>query len=439
MTEKLIVKNFAGIQELEIEVKRINILIGPQASGKSVCAKLLYYFKSFIWKIFLTVENEQTKDELKENYIRTFEEFFPPDAWGKEPFSIKYEIAGICISVEKTIESERIDLSYGEYFDQEFDALAKVLTKWLEDGENIDDYNFYDSKSILKQFISSAKTHHLPDEIAFSQLFIPAGRSFFANLQSSIFSFLSNNNNLDPFLKAFGSSYENMKRPRLKRLNPKNYHAKTDEEKDLDTIQEAIKQLVEKTLCGKHVPKGGKDFLELADGRRVSIANSSSGQQEMLPLTISLASLPFGSQSLAGQTVYIEEPEAHLFPDAQRDVVELIATVFNYRKGQLQFFITTHSPYMLTSINNLIQAGTLYRESEESILNQLEEIVPRYKALELSDISAYLLANGRCQDIIDFEMDLVDASMIDDVSDELAIEFDKLLDLSYIDPDQIKE
>jgi predicted ATPase len=29
MAEKLTVKNFAGITDLEIEIKRINILIGP--------------------------------------------------------------------------------------------------------------------------------------------------------------------------------------------------------------------------------------------------------------------------------------------------------------------------------------------------------------------------------------------------------------------------
>ncbi|MEP0760932.1 AAA family ATPase [Coleofasciculus sp. FACHB-T130] len=64
MAEKLIIRNFAGIKELEIEVKRINILIGPQASGKSVCAKLLFYFKNFVWEILSSVENEQTKRNL---------------------------------------------------------------------------------------------------------------------------------------------------------------------------------------------------------------------------------------------------------------------------------------------------------------------------------------------------------------------------------------
>ena len=50
MAEKFIVKNFVGIKELEIDVKRINILIGPQASGKSVCAKLFFTLKTLSGK-----------------------------------------------------------------------------------------------------------------------------------------------------------------------------------------------------------------------------------------------------------------------------------------------------------------------------------------------------------------------------------------------------
>ena len=34
MKEKLIIDNFGGIEHLEIEIGGINILVGPQASGK---------------------------------------------------------------------------------------------------------------------------------------------------------------------------------------------------------------------------------------------------------------------------------------------------------------------------------------------------------------------------------------------------------------------
>jgi predicted ATP-binding protein involved in virulence len=429
MAEKLIIKNFAGIKELEIEIKRINILIGPQASGKSVCAKLLFYFKNFVWEILSVVENEQTKRNLDSSYSKKFEEYFPPDSWGNYDFFIKYEISNVFIEISRKQDSKgKISLSYSDFFKKELTGLRSLLRKAKDKSsdksanyERID--RLYLTRQVLRDNLIDSLIMSLCKEAAFNQLFIPAGRSFFANLQSNIFSFLSSNNALDPFLRAFGSTYESIKNARLRFRN-------RSEEKDVREMQDEISRLIEKSLCGKHVHEKGKDFLEVADGRRISVANSSSGQQETLPLTIMLAALPFLVAPRSGQTVYIEEPEAHLFPSAQRNVIELIATVFNYRKEKLQFFITTHSPYVLTALNNLLQAGLLYEESSQDVLHQLEKIVPRYKALTTSDLSAYVLANGKCSSIICSDTGLIDAKIIDSVSDELAIEFDKLLSLA---------
>ncbi len=429
MAEKLIVRNFAGIKELEIEVKRINILIGPQASGKSVCAKLLFYFKNFVWEILSVVENEQTKRNLDSSYSKKFEEYFPPDSWGNYDFFIKYEISNVFIEISRKQDSKgKISLNYSDYFKKEITGLRSLLRKAKEKSSDKNaNYERLDRLYLTRQFLRDklidSLSSSLCKEAAFNQLFIPAGRSFFANLQSNIFSFLSSNNALDPFLRAFGSTYENIKNARLRFRNRLG-------EKDVREMHDEINRLIERSLCGKHVHEKGKDFLEVADGRRINVANSSSGQQETLPLTIMLAALPFLVAPRSGQTVYIEEPEAHLFPSAQRNVIELIATVFNYRKEKLQFFITTHSPYVLTALNNLLQAGILYEESSQYILHQLEKIVPRYKALTTSDLSAYVLANGKCSSIICSDTGLIDAKVIDSVSDELAIEFDKLLSLA---------
>ncbi|MEG4089142.1 AAA family ATPase [Microcoleus sp. Pol12B4] len=427
MAEKLIVKNFAGIKDLEIEIKRINILIGPQASGKSVCAKLLFYFKNFVWEILSVVENDQTKRNLDSNYSKRFEEYFPPDCWGKEHFFIRYEISNVFIEVRRKQDTKgRISLSYSDFFKKELADLRNLLKKAREESSEITfSFNIINSslfsQKILKDHLVESLGRSIGREAAFNQLFIPAGRSFFANLQSNIFSFLSSNNTLDPFLRSFGSTYERIKNLRIQYIPPEDKYTKD--------IVEEINRLIEQSLCGKHIHEKGKDFLEVADGRRISIANSSSGQQETLPLTIILAALPFLASPPVGQTVYIEEPEAHLFPSAQRNIVELIATVFNSRQEQLQFFITTHSPYVLTALNNLLQAGLLYEESSENIQHQLEEIVSRYKSLDVDDLSAYVLMNGKCNSIVCPDTGLIDARVIDSVSDELAIEFDQLLNL----------
>jgi len=428
MGEKLIVKDFAGIKDMEIDVKRVNILIGPQASGKSVCAKLLFYFKNFVWEILSVVENKQTKRNLDSNYSKTFEEYFPPDSWGKQDFFIRYEISNVFIEVSRKQNTKgKISLSYSDFFNKELKDLRNLLKKAGEKSserntkyDNLE--NLYLTRQVLREHLIDFLGKSIGREAAFTQLFIPAGRSFFANLQSNIFSFLSSNNTLDPFLREFGSTYEDIKSLRLGSRNRLEGRYTKD-------IQEEINSLIEKTLCGKHVREKGKDFLEVADGRRISVANSSSGQQETLPLTTMLAALPFLVASRVGRTVYIEEPEAHLFPSAQRNIVELIATVFNYRKEQLQFFITTHSPYVLTALNNLLQAGLLYEESNEVVQHQLEKIVSRYKSLDISDLSAYVLKNGKCSSIVCPDTGLIDAKVIDSVSDELAIEFDRLLNL----------
>lgn len=422
MAEKLTIKNFAGIKELDIEVKNINILIGPQASGKSICAKLLFYFKDFVWQIVSIVGDGKTKRELDLTYSKKFEEYFPPDSWGNSDFFIRYEICDAFIEISREQGSrKKFSLVYSDFYKQEIQYVRNALKRLKEKNSTDPRYDRLDIVYILRDYLTEYLITSLCKEAAFSQLFIPAGRSFFANLQSSIFSFLSSNNALDPFLRTFGSTYESMKglRSRLK--------SRSEERKD---IQDEIERLVERALCGKHTYEKGKDFLEISDGRRINIANSSSGQQETLPLVVMLATLPFLMSPRSGRTVYIEEPEAHLFPSAQRNIIELIATVFNYRKSQLQFFITTHSPYILTATNNLLQAGLLYERNNEDTIYKLKNIIPDYKALSTSNLTAYSLINGKGNSILCSESGLIDAKVIDSVSDELAIQFDDLLNLT---------
>lgn len=420
MSEKLIVKNFADIQNIEINLNKINILIGPQASGKSICAKLLFYFKNFVWEILNAVEDGQSKRQLDSAYIKRFEEYFPQDSWGDKQFILRYEIADTFIQVTRDSEKKKLKLSYSDFYKKEMSSFRKYLEKARQELATMESRGLARRSSIMfiarEQFMDRIASS-LNKTSTFSQLFIPASRSFFAFIERGIFSFLSSNKALDPFLTTFGSFYESIKR---------------SESRFMDRIpgkevRSEVERLIEKILCGKYVYDKGKDFI-VSDGRRVSLANSSSGQQETLPLAIIISFLTGSSN----RSVYVEEPEAHLFPSAQRDVVELIATVFNSRSNQLQFFITTHSPYILTAINNLLQAGLLYQREDldEELKAKLAHIVPKIKALNPNELSAYSLGRKSCINLISEDTGLINASAIDSVSDELAIQFDKLLDLA---------
>jgi predicted ATPase len=40
--ESIRIQSFAGLKDVTIELKPINVFVGPQAAGKSVAAKLIY-------------------------------------------------------------------------------------------------------------------------------------------------------------------------------------------------------------------------------------------------------------------------------------------------------------------------------------------------------------------------------------------------------------
>ncbi|MBD2353759.1 ATP-binding protein [Tolypothrix sp. FACHB-123] len=252
-----------------------------------------------------------------------------------------------------------------------------------------------------------------------SLTFIPAGRSFFANLQSNVFSFLSGDIPIDYFLTEFGSDYELVRKLYDHR---KNIHKQQNEK---------IDELISQIIVGNYVYEKGKDWIYTSNNRRVNLSNSSSGQQEALPMTLILAILPFLSST---RLFIIEEPEAHLFPTSQKHIVNLISLIFNITDKRHKFFITTHSPYILTAFNNLIQAGnTIKSLRNKSVDNRLWEkltkIVAENQMLDINDIGAYTIKDGRIENLINADNSLIDTNIIDDVSNEFSKDFEELLEI----------
>ena len=96
------------------------------------------------------------------------------------------------------------------------------------------------------------------------------------------------------------------------------------------------------------------DYVNDSDGEKiyfdehhwVKLMYGSSGQQEALwILMLTLIIILENRRAF----VVIEEPEAHLFPIAQKDMISLIALMVNATDSQV--IITTHSPYILTSLS----------------------------------------------------------------------------------------
>ena len=123
----------------------------------------------------------------------------------------------------------------------------------------------------------------------------------------------------------------------------------------------------------------------------------------------------------------IEEPEENLFPVTQ---YELVKHVFQSLNGNADnsVVITTHSPYILTAINNLIQAGNVIA-SDVNKTAQVHQSLGVNTSLQYKDIHAWALENGRIYSMNDDEYQLISAAAIDNASDIINKDFETLLDI----------
>jgi hypothetical protein len=183
----------------------------------------------------------------------------------------------------------------------------------------------------------------------------------------------------------------------------------------------------------------GSWLFAFDDGRVVPLSDLSSGSKEMLPLLSALAlyehrrpattDAGYPSNYFLYDEFFVEEPEAHLFPEKQFDLVKYFAELTNNERLRPTFAITSHSPYILTSFNNLIEAGQAARNNP-SLRDQVAKIVPEQYWIKEGDFKAYAIENGELKSILN-ESGFVEGNYLDQVSEVIGNEFDELLRLEY--------
>ena len=398
--EQLIVNNFLVIKEANFEVGKINVIIGSQATGKSLLTKLLYYFRKVINENIFLYNNK--KDFIK-NSILLFNKYFPNYIWKNEEFTILYKIEDIEIKLFKKIKERTVKMEPGE-------GLVTILKNIrFKTEKSRNKLNMKTVDRIVNHIVvnNNGVTYFTYKELNLENkvknlLFIPANRSFFATLQKNIFSFLSEDIDIDPFIKEFGSRYE-----RIKSIQNK------------ETIKnKLIADITKKILNGNYLYQDKRDWIE-SDKKIINILNASSGQQEALPMLIMLDFY----YNIKNVNIFIEEPEAHLFPISQKHIISLISLIYNNGNN---IVMTTHSPYILTALNNYILAYDIMKKNGDS---SIKGIVEKDFCINYNDVKAYTFENGKLNTIMDNENRLIGINIIDSVSDDFAKVFDTLLSL----------
>lgn len=413
--EQIKINNFLVIKDATFQINKLNIIIGPQANGKSLLVKLSYFFRKLINTIFTdSIKNSLSKEELILSTKSLFESYFPSYVWQNTSFSIIYENEHFNIKIINDNKNEDYELVFCDSFLKLKEDMEREYRKFLKKNKKDENsllFDFLSFQEFQNKFFKMNKTSGCIKNILINSIFIPASRSFFISLQKNIFSFLSKDIDIDIFIKEFGSFYERSKRiySQIELLQRASNSEKLVK----------IKELMNLILKGEFVHKDNKDWIRTKDSL-ISLSDASSGQQESLPMLMVL----YTQLILSNKNInYIEEPEAHLFPISQKYIIHIIALLYN--AGNINF-ITTHSPYILTAVNNLILAYDIMKDKgEDSII----DIIDKNFAINFDDVAAYTIEKGILTSIKDIETRLIGMNIIDSVSDDFSEEFDKLLQL----------
>lgn len=410
--EQLQVKKFLVIKNSKFDVGKINIIIGSQANGKSILVKLLYFFRETISELFLvSVKNNEVQKEFLKLIEISFEKYFPKYTWKDNNIEITYIRDNIEIKISKTETQRKIQIELSDYTKEQFKELKSQYRKFIKQQKTKKEEQFIFDDFWEFKFQYIHKNKELSKYFSDST-FIPASRTFFATLQKNIFSFLAENIDIDPFMKEFGSKYESIKQL----YSRENFHEKIIEN---NQYGKQINLIVENILNGEYKYKDKQDWIESKNGT-INLAHASSGQQESLPMLLILSVFPFFNNN-KNNMYFIEEPEAHLFPISQKHIVSLFGLMYNHNQDCV---ITTHSPYILTALNNLLLAYDIKEQKGEE---SLKGIIDEEFCINFDDIRAYTIEKGKLISIMDKEERLIGMNIIDSVSDVFSNTFDKLL------------
>lgn len=449
--QRIHINNFGPIENAEIEIKKMVVLIGEQASGKSTIGKLTYFFRSLKEDLFTIIfSNLETDEDIRISFIKEirikFSKFFGSTKH-RQDFKIKY-----FYSSEKTIEltlnkQKYLNVEFSSNFYGEIGQEVRVLFRAIKQPTN--------GKSTYELIaIEQSKTRYLNQlknivdrlfEDDKPSLYVPAGRNitvtYTEQFKLDFFGQLTletgktrtredRNQSVDlhlmlEFLRKIETVKENFQHNDFDALIKRELTF-NNITKDYAKVLKDAKNLIFKILKGKYVHDNFSEKIIFDTKRRryVHLQNASSGQQESIRILQDLFLILLGQENVFR---VIEEPEAHLYPLAQKHLVELIGMVVNYTDSEI--LITTHSPYILSVINNLIFAKSL----NDLKGNKTTEIkLDKNSLIASSSFEAYSIKNREIwefKSIFDNNSQLIGENYLDEIFEIVESEFDEMFEL----------
>lgn len=418
MNHKILIRNFGPIKDAEIHLNNnFQILIGSQASGKSTLCKIVYFcqkIRDYTLEFLMNSEQftKNHKNEYFNNYLKYMTKQFI-GCFGTTKHMQKFRIT--YLFDEKKIEiclnnDGYVRFSFNDILKMEIYSLIEEASDMFLNRLNNEVASIMDNITaieVMKRHLTEVLFSIFKNEAEI--IYIPAGRSLLATMSEQLHDISVSEMDLtmQEFVKLIRATKSQFgtKIPEM----VQNYTKTVKGQINNSAVTHAY-ELIKKILKADYVNDSDGEKIYFDEHHWVKLMYGSSGQQEALwILMLTLIIILENRRAF----VVIEEPEAHLFPIAQKDMISLIALMVNATDSQV--IITTHSPYILTSSNIL-----LYSEKvENNYRGEEKPVIPRSIRLSYHKFAAYKVENAAdsLTSLMDENSHMISTDYIDKVSE----------------------
>ena len=395
--QHLTIKNLGPIKNCEIDLTKMIVLDGPQAAGKSTIAKAIFFFRTVKDDIVNALVNPYAdpviKSEIQYRLRQKFIQLFGDNISENIFVAFDYD------------ENIRIEVNHNQSV-----KISEKILNWAGNFSEIQ-LTAKDRQQIYKEvseFFNDDK------EI----VYIPAGRSMLSILSESLshifFNFDDEQKNMIDYCTTDYINRVTKIKPIFK--SPEKLIPDIIDPKFIIGFLPLIREKMWRILQGRYKYLNGEEFLQLFGDNKeknIKIKFASSGQQEVLWI---LNLIYYYLVKQKPTCFIIEEPEAHLYPNSQKEIAEYITLALSEKN---ECILTTHSPYILGTLSNLLEAQRMIDEGYV-LSNLLEkENLTSAQLLKRTDFSAYFVDGGKLQNAIDEENGLIKNELIDGASDKI--------------------
>ena len=273
------VRDFSCIHHADLELAPFTVLIGPQGSGKSVLAKLVYYCFGAVTKWVEYPHEDRSLDEYTSQLSSEFISIFPPSAWGSQAFEIQFTVGKFGVTISRRAESTNAHIEFTSGLELGYERLRLVIEETLG-NETINTATDALSKKydLLREIAASFEDQAKQsggESFVTDFMFVPAGRTLFSYIGRSLRATTRHTAvPLDPITERFGELLDILR----------THYARFPEAYTTPREEDRMRTL----FGGKLVFEAEASRLEMEDGRNLPLALLSSGAQELLPLFMAI-------------------------------------------------------------------------------------------------------------------------------------------------------